>query len=123
MHRSYHDLNRSDGEARGFPYEGQDLRGQLPDKRPTVRSRSPTHGHPSRGGAREHHAGEIRDRHRRDQGDRGYKESQSKFSRKQSVSDMGHSPVAAAQLKREAEIRINQIQLDKSAGERGDPST
>ena len=79
------------------------------------------HGRQRRGGVREHHTGEKRDRHRREQGDRGYKESQSRFSREQSVSDMGHSPVAAAQLKREAETRINQIQLDISAGEWGDP--
>ena len=120
VHRSYRDLNRSDGEGRGFPYQEQDLSGQLPDKRPTVRSRSPMHGRRRRGGAREHHAGEQRDRHRREQGDRGYKESQSRLSREQSVSDMGYSPVVAAQLKREAETRINQIQLDISAGERGD---
>ena len=79
------------------------------------------HGRPRRGGAHEHHAREVRDRHRREQGDRGYKESQSRLSREQSVSDMGHSPVAAAQLTREAETRINQIQLDNSAGERVDP--
>ena len=119
MQRSYHDSNRSDGEARGFPYQEKDLEGQLPDKLPIVRSQSPIHGRPRRGGVREHR--EKRDRHRREQGDRGYKESQSRFSREQSVSDMGHSPVAAAQLKREAETRINQIQLDISAGEQGDP--
>ena len=79
------------------------------------------HGRPRRRGACERHAGENRDHHRHEQGDRGYKESQSRFSREQSVSDMGHSPVAAAQLKREAETRINQIQLDISAGELGDP--
>ena len=81
------------------------------------------HGRPRRGGAREHHAGEKRERHRREQGDKGHKESQSRLSREQSVSDMGYSPVAAAQLKREAETRINQIQLDNSAGEPGDPPT
>ena len=79
------------------------------------------HRRPRRGGAREHHAGAKPDRHRREQGDRGYKESQSRLSSEQSVSDMGHSPVAAAQLKREAETRINQIQLENSAGERVDP--
>lgn len=77
------------------------------------------HSHSRREGAREHHVGEYRDRHRRDQGDRGYRESQSRLSREQSVSDRGHSPVAAAQLKREAETGTNQIQrIDNSAGER-----
>ena len=121
MHRSYSDLNWSDGLDRGFHYEENDASGRLPDKRPTMQSRSPMHGRPRREGAREHHAGEKWDRHRREQGDRGYREGQSRLAREQSVSDRGHSPVAAAQLKREAETRINQIQLiDRSAGERVD---
>lgn len=82
------------------------------------------HGRFRREGAREHHAGEDRDRHRREQGDRGYRESQSRLSREQSVSDRGHSPVAAAQLKREAETRTNQIQrINTSAKEQRDSPT
>ena len=68
------------------------------------------HGRPKREAARVHPAEERQDRHWRGQDDRGRKESQSKLSREQSVSDRGHSPVAAAQLKREAETRTNQIQ-------------
>lgn len=75
------------------------------------------HGRSRREGARERHVGARRDHHRREQGGRGYRDSQSRLSREQSVSDRGHSPVAAAQLRREAETRINQIQLiDNSAG-------
>ena len=119
LHRSYHNPNRSDDSNRGFHYEEQDASGRLPDKRPTMRSRSPMHGRSRREGARERHVGAKRDHHRREQGDRGYRDSQSRLSREQSVSDRGHSPVAAAQLKREAETRINQIQLiDTSAGKR-----
>lgn len=120
---SIHDSNRSDGPGRGFCYEEQDANGRLREKRRMMRSRSPVHGRFKREGAREHHAEKNRDRHRLEPGDRGYRESQRRLSREQSVSDRGHSPVAAAQLKREAETRTNQIQLiDAPAGERNDSS-
>ena len=123
-HGFYHKSNRSDSPDRGFRYEEQHANGRLRDKRPTLRSQSPMHGPLKREGAREHHAENNRERHRLEQGERGYKESQSRLSREQSVSDRGHSPVAAAQLKREAETRTNQIQLmDASAGERNDSPT
>lgn len=116
---SYLDSNRSDGLDRGFRYEEPDAHGRLRDKGPSMRSRSPMHGRSRRVGARENDFGDNRDRRRREQGDRGYRESQSRLSREQSVSDRGHSPVATAQLKREAETRTNQIQrIDKLAGER-----
>ena len=77
------------------------------------------HGRSWREGARERPVEAKRDHRRREQGESGYRDSQSRLSREQSVSDRGHSPVAAAQLKREAETRINQIQLiDTSAGKR-----
>lgn len=120
-HGSHHDMNRSDGPYTGFRYEDQDADRRLRDKRRSMRSRSPMHRRSKREGAPEHHAGDNRDRHRREQGDKGYRESQSRLSREQSVSDRGHSPVAAAQLKREAETRTNQIQrFDISAGLRMD---
>ena len=109
-HESYPDPNRSHGLDGGFRYEEQDANRRLRDKRPSMRSRSPMHGRSRREEAREHHVEENRDRYRREYGDRGHIESQSRLSREQSVSDRGHSPVAAARLKREAETRINQIQ-------------
>lgn len=122
-HGHNHDSNRSDGPYMGLRYEEKDASGRLQDKQPSMRSRSPMHGHSRRRGAPEHHAGESRDHPRREHGDRGYRESQSRLSREQSVSDRGHSPVAAAQLKREAETRTNQIQrVDISAGVRMDSS-
>ena len=121
VHRSYYESKRFDGEARGFQYEEPAASGELPETQPTMRTQSPMHRRPRRGVARERHAGEKRDRHRREQGDREYGESSSRLSREQSVSNMGHSPVAAAQLKREAETRINQIQLDISAEEWSNP--
>ena len=125
VNKPYCDMDLSDGLDRGFRYyEESDASGRLPDRRPTIRSWSPMHGRSRPEGVRGHHAGEKRDRHRREQGDRGYRESRSRLSREQSVSDRGQSPVAAAQLKREAETRINQIQLiDASTGERGNPLT
>ena len=114
-HRSYHDSDR------GYRYEEQAASERLRDKRPSMRTRSPIHSRFRPEGAHEHHVGGKRDRHQREKGDRRYKESQSRLSREQSVSDRGHSPVAAAQLKREAEIRPNQIQrIDTSVGERRD---
>ncbi len=122
-HGSCHDSNRSNGPYPGFRYEEQDANGRLRDKRPSMRSRSPMQGRSRREGAREHHAGENRDHHRRERGNRGYRESQSRLSREQSVSDRGHSPVAAAQLKREAETRTNQIQriTTSAKGQSGSP--
>lgn len=118
---SHHDTNRSDGPYIGFRYGEQDADRRLQDKRRSMRSRSPMHGRYKREGAPEHHTGGIRDRHRREQGDRSYRESQSRLSREQSVSDRGYSPVAAAHLKREAETRTNQIQhIGISAGLRMD---
>lgn len=54
-----------------------------------------------------------------DQGRRGYEKGRSRFSRDQSVSDRGHSPVATASLKQTAETRHNQkhnIVQDESTG-------
>ena len=75
-----------------------------------MQSRSPRHSSVRREGAHEYYVGDEWNRHRREQDDRGYRESQRMLSREQSVSDGGHSPVAAAQLKRDAETRTNQIQ-------------
>ena len=120
---SYPDSNRPDEPDRGSRYEDQDLHGRLRDKRPRIRSRSPVYGRSRREGARMYNLGDNRDRHRREQGDKGHRESQSRFAREQSVSDRGHSPVATAQLTREAETRTNQIQrIDTSAGERNNSS-
>ena len=107
---------------RVFHYDEKDMNARLPDKQPTMQRRSPICGRSRREEAREHHMGEKWDRRRREQDDGGYRESQSRFSREQSVSDMGYSPVATAHLKREAETRINQIQLvDTSAEEWSNP--
>ena len=123
VHRSYHDVRRSDVPDRGIRQETNEADGRLLDKRPTVRSRSPMRGHSRREGGRERHAGGGRDHYRREQGDRGYKESRCRLSREQSVSDRGHSPVAAAQLKREAETRTNQIRrIEPFSGRRSDSS-
>ena len=123
VHRSYHDVHRSDVPDRSIGHETKETDGWIPGKRPIVRSRSPLRGRSRREGARERHAGAKRDRHQREQGDRGYKGSCCRLSREQSVSDRGHSPVATAQLKREAETRSNQIQrIETHSGRRSDSS-
>ena len=120
-HGSYHDSNRAHGPNRGYRYKEQDANGRLGEKWPSMQTRSPMHGRSRQERVREHHAVENRDRHRREHGDRRYRESQSRLSREQSVSDRGHSPVAAAQLKREAETRPNQIQrIDTPTGKQSD---
>ncbi len=59
--------------------------------------------------------------HWREEDDRRYRESRSKLSTEQSVSDRGRSPVATAQLRQEAEFRNHQTQhLDESAGPRNE---
>lgn len=124
MNKPYDNSDRSHGLDRGFRYEESDASGRLPDKPPTIRSWSPVQDRSRREGVHGHHGGEKRERRWREQGDKGDRESKSRLSREQSVSDRGHSPVAAAQLKRDAETRINQIQLiDISAGELGNLPT
>ena len=117
-HKPYHDSKRTDVHKRGFRHEGQEKTRRLPDKQPTVRSRSPMHGRNRREGAYKYHVGGERDRHQRDQSERACGGSHSRLSREQSVSDRGHSPVAAAQVKREAETRTNQIQRVGTSAER-----
>lgn len=124
VNKPYDNSDRSHGLDRGFRYEESDASGRLPDKPPTIRSWSPVQDRSRREGVHGHHGGEKRERRWREQGDKGDRESKSRLSREQSVSDRGHSPVAAAQLKRDAETRINQIQLiDISAGELGNLPT
>ena len=123
VHRSYHDVHRSDVPGRGISHETKETEGWSLDKRPTLRSRSPLRGRSRREGVRERHAAGNRDHHRREQGDRGHRGSRCRLSREQSVSDRGHSPVATAQLKREAETRTNQIQrIEILSGRRSDSS-
>ena len=52
----------------------------------------------------------------RDRGEHGYRESNGRLSREQSVSDRGHPSVATASRKLEAELRNNQTQRNTPSG-------
>ena len=88
--------------------------GHIRDHRHKTRSRSPpyAHGHKlDHKGYMSKVAGSRVDKGTRDErGDRGYKESRSKLSTEQSVSDRGHSSVAAARIKHKAESQKHQKQ-------------
>lgn len=124
VNKPYYDSNRSYGLDRDFRYEESDASARLPDKRATIRSWPPMQDRSRREGVYGHQGGEEPERRWPEQGDKGDKESRSRLSTEQSVSDRGHSPVAAAKLKRDAETRINQIQrINTSVGELGNLSS
>ena len=109
----------TDLSNRGLGHDYRDTNGRPRSTRPRIRSRSPDN-------SRTQHSNHERRREKsrsrqgyRDywlqSGKGGHNESQSKLSKEQSVSDRGHSSVAAAQLKRHAESQIYQTQhLDDS---------
>lgn len=104
------------GQDKSSHYAGRNSDRYSQEKHPR-RNRSPMH---SRSHRLEHDHIPGRNRgasdHRRERGELGYSEGRSKLSTKQSVSDRGHSPVAATRLRQEAEFRKNQTQhLDNSA--------
>ena len=119
----YHDANRS-GRSLGNAY--RDANGRPRDARQKTRSRSPGHTRTpqsdhdihtakSRGGR-----GHRENWHETSNG--VYHESRSKLSKEQSVSDRGHSSVAAAQLKHHAESNNNQTQHADDSLEKSEPS-
>lgn len=111
---SRHDLDRIDGSDRRSRYEDRDVRGTSYEKRRDRRSHSPNHSRGHRGDERPYHGKprgiQVDRRALQKQDDRGYSESRNKLSKAQSVSGRGQSPIAAAQGKRETEIKTNQTQ-------------
>ena len=122
-HRPY-DLDRSKGPDPRLSYN--DRHDRSFDKRHRTRSRSPysrsarsTHG---RGGGKDKE--NRRNGHgRQDHSRRVYEESRRRFSREQSVSDRGHSPVATALSKQKAETRHDQKHNHQKADTVGSQST
>lgn len=107
---SFRERSRTRGADRSRRHEDRGANGRARDKRQRTRSRSPPQ-FKSYKSDRAQYEGTIQGpRSRRDQGDQGYDESWSKLSKEQSVSDRGQHPVAAAQPRREAEIKKNQKQ-------------
>lgn len=113
IHSSYHHLDRFDGPDRSLRSEDHGANRASRGKLSRNRSRSPGR----RSQRVEHQQHLVRGRNNygarnqgREQGDRRNTESRRKLSREQSVSDRGHSPVAAAQLKHDAETQSDQTQ-------------
>ena len=103
-------------------YEGRVQDERSREKQPRVRSRSPFHVKPQRSATDEHESrsrtGRGHGDRRREQYDRMYHESRGRLSTKQSVSDRGYSPVAAARIKREAEHQNTQTQNSEKLDEK-----
>ncbi|KAL8925113.1 MAG: hypothetical protein Q9172_002380 [Xanthocarpia lactea] len=119
------DLDRSRGPDPKLSYD--DRYARISDKKLRVRSRSPyskslksTHGR---------YEGRSRDFRRGGHGWQDYdrrgldKESRSRLSREQSVSDRGHSPVATASSKQKAEIKSEQKHYSERSDSTRDPNT
>lgn len=107
----YEDLNQSVRTAPNLRYDDRSAGGGPRDKRRRTRSRSPRPLKPTADQGRHSRI----DRGARpwsrswgDQSGREYQEGRSRHCQKQSVSDRGHSPVAAANTKQEAETAITQ---------------
>ncbi|KAK0513317.1 hypothetical protein JMJ35_004303 [Cladonia borealis] len=119
----YHDANRS-GQSLGNAY--RDANGRPRDARQKTRSRSPGHTRTPQSDHDMHTAKPRGGRgHRENWHDTSngvYHESRSKLSKEQSVSDRGHSSVAAAQLKHHAESNNNQTQHADDSLEKSEPS-
>ena len=114
--KPYLESNRPTGQNGNSRYEDRDISGRSHEKH-SRRNLSPTRPRSQRL-EQDQYLGRSRGAkdHWREQGGREYGESRSKLSTEQSVSDRGHSPVAAAKLRQEAEFRNNQTQhLDNPA--------
>ena len=125
--RSYDDLDRSGGPDPRLPYDERSRIRRARDRRSRTRSRSAPRSKPSvidqSRSARHDKSNRLDFSSRRVRGDDGYRESNKRLSREQSVSDRGHSPIAAVLPKREAEIKFNQKQQhDRSALESRRPA-
>ena len=120
----HHEADRSD---RSLVHEYRGANGRPGEVRPRTRSRSPNHLRTQRWD-HDRHSGKNRGGrgHKdnwREQSGRGYNESRSRLSKEQSVSDRGHSSVAAAQLKADAESRNNQTQHSADSVQKSTSST
>lgn len=110
-HDPYQKWGRSE---RSLGQDYRDANRQPRDVAPRTRSRSPGHLKKIQSGHDRHGAntsgGRGHGNHWFGSNDEVYSESRSKRSKEQSVSDRGHSSVAAAQVKHHAESRNNQTQ-------------
>ncbi|MCJ1398490.1 U4/U6 small nuclear ribonucleoprotein prp4 [Xylographa trunciseda] len=109
---SYHDADRGGGPDPYLRYDERSLNGRSREKRPRTKSRSPPRFSERRSERDRYGHSRENDRLEPSKGrnDAGYRESRERLSTEQSVSDRGHTPVATASFRREAEIRNNQAQ-------------
>ena len=116
---TYEDLDRSSGPGPRLRYDDHRTGGRSRDKRRRTRSRSPRPFTSAKQQSQYMRSG------RKDQLDswgwgdhngREHKESRSRFSNEQSVSDRGHSSVATASAKQDAETPIIQSNYTSSSG-------
>ena len=112
------------GPDKGHGHEDRGGSGRRREKQPWMQDRALL-GHGSHRLENESYGRDYGDRGPRDywrrQSERGRYGRRGRLSPEQSVSDRGHSPVAAVKVKQEAEFRNNQTHpLGKSAGQRSD---
>ena len=103
------DLDRARGPEPRLSYDDRSKKPR--DKRPKIRSRSPTYSRPGRsdqGGRNGTDRGGRYDGYRESQGRNGYGDGRNRPSLEQSVSDRGRSPVAAAYRWQKAETKPDQ---------------
>ena len=119
----YHDANRP---GRGLGNAYRDVNGRPRDARQRTRSRSPGH---IRTPQLDHdrltakaRGGRVHREIWHESSNGVSHESRGKLSKEQSVSDRGHSSVAAAQLKHDAESNNNQTQHTDDSMETSEPS-
>lgn len=119
----YHDANRS-GRSLGNAY--RDANGRPRDARQRTRSRSPGQIRTPQSDHDRHTAkargGRVHRETWHESSNGVSNESRGKLSKEQSVSDRGHSSVAAAQLKHDAESKNNQTHRADDPLEKSEPS-
>ena len=120
----HHEADRSD---RSLVHEYRGANGRPGEVPPRTRSRSPNHLRTQRWD-HDRHSGKNRGGRGskdtwREQSGRGNNQSRSRHSNEQSVSHRGHTTVAAAQLKADAESRNNQTQHSADSVQKSTSST
>ena len=123
VYHSYEDSDRSDRTGSRLRYDDRNASGRQWDKRRRTRSRSPksfVSGSDQGRHARIDRGSRLASHSWGDRNVREYHEGRSRPSRKQSVSDRGHSPLAAASVKHEAELSMTQTRSSTGPGLQSD---
>ncbi len=119
------DVGRHGDADQSLHYDDRGKREGPREKRQRTRSRSPRSARSAvnyGNGPKGERAEWVDGRGQRDHGSKGHRESNSRLSKQQSVSDRGHSSVAAAYGRREAETANIQRQHTNEPGSNARPS-